>query len=386
MESSGLVLRLKMWGIRGSIPAPLTDAELKQKQARLLDFVVREIKAVGGIEKVFGKHPDITTYLKYVQNLDLPLGGTYGGNTSCFEIQAIDSPLCVVDAGSGLRLLGESLLKKFFRGESLNPLSDGERAKKELNLFLTHYHWDHIQGFPFFPPAFMKDVQIKFYGKNSSTLQLDEVLRGQQESHYFPVSWKDLPCVKECYELPRFNPQAIQIGEVTVTYHELDHPGGSFGYAFEAGGRKIAIVGDSEHREIPPPNAIRLSQNASAIYWDAQYLPEEYRGEMGMSKYGWGHGTYEFGIQCALKAGVCCLILGHHEPTRDDFKIKELEGRAMRYLDQQLQLKANKDRRLEIVIAQEGAEVEIFADGRVQFISGGGRGKVITPEGRTCNA
>lgn len=379
MASSEIVLRLKMWGVRGSIPTPLTDEEVRYKQARLLEHVLQEIRTAGTVEKVFGKEQDVNALLNYLNQLGLPLAGTFGGNTSCFEIQAIESPLCVVDAGSGIRLLGEALLKRFFEGKTLNPLSLRESAKKEVNLFLTHYHWDHIQGFPFFPLAFMRGLEIKFYGKNSSTVQLDDVLRGQQASHYFPVSWKDLPCVKGCYELPRFNPQALQLGEVIVTYSELDHPGGSFGYAFEARGKKVAIVGDSEHREIPPPNTMQLSKNASAIYWDAQYLPEEYRGEVGMSRYGWGHGTYEYGIKCALDSNVCCVILGHHEPNRNDFKMKDMEKRACAFRDEQLRLSKYKGKKLELFLAQEGAIVEVFADGAIRFVSASGKEKMHLP-------
>lgn len=365
----GLVLKFKMWGVRGSIPTPISDQEVRYKQASLLDSIVKEIDRAGTVDRVFGADRTIETYLQYLrQHISLPVTGTFGGNTSCFEIQAINSPLCIVDAGSGIRHLGDYLLKdRFFKGKSLNPLAEGEIAKKQVHLFLTHYHWDHIQGFPFFAPAFMKELEIKFYGKYSSTVQLNEVLRGQQASHYFPVSWKDLPCLKECYELPRFNPHPILLGEVAVTYNELDHPGTSFGYCFETRGKRVVIATDCEHREIPPPNVVKLAKNASVLYWDAQYLPEEYRGEVGMSKYGWGHGTYEFGILCALQANVKCLLLGHHEPTHNDFDLVELAKRAISYRDQQLQLPQNQGKHLDVLMAHEGASLEVFVNGTIQL-------------------
>ena len=354
-----ILIRLTLWGVRGSIPTPLTDQQLRCKQANLLKHVLDEILAAGSVEKLFGKNPTIDTLQKYIDGLGLPLAGTYGGNTTCFEIQMEDSPLCIVDAGSGIRALGDMIIKqRLMNKKNLNPLSKENSTFRRINLFLTHYHWDHIQGFPFFAPAFMDKVQIRFYGKDSSTLPLDEVLRGQQASHYFPVLWKDLPCRKECIELGR-DGGCVELGNARVLYAELDHPGGSFGYAFEIEDKKVAIVADAEPIDILSKSIQKLAKDCTFMYWDGQYLPEEYSGDVGFPRHGWGHGTYEHGIECALMLGVKCMMIGHLEPKRDDFGVKELERRALNFRDEQLQLPKNRGKKLDIVIAQEGMAIEI---------------------------
>ena len=331
-EDSSLVI--KYWGVRGSIPAPLTTREV--------------------IEKVSGIN----------NNPCLPPIGTYGGNTTCIEVQAKDSPLMIIDAGTGIRELGNSLLKNLFSSKNLNPLSSNKETKKDIHLFFTHYHWDHIQGFPFFAPAFMpgdNKVNIHFYGKRDARQRLSAVLEGQQQYPNFPVEFGDMACDTEYRELGRMNLSPIKLpnSQVIIEYRELDHPDRSFGYSFEVNGKKFACATDTEHRDIVDPSISFLAKNADVLYYDAQYTPEEYAGEKGPHKVRWGHSTYEWGVKTALATNTKTLVLGHHEPSRDDLGLKEIEYRATNFLNKQLELPENKDKKLKVIMAYEGLEQKL---------------------------
>ena len=359
-------LVIKYWGVRGSVPAPLTSKEIKEKEQELIDSV-----RIEDIEEDYSRKVGDNCYLdgqKIVKhfgsgtNPSSHLTRVYGGNTTCIEVQAKDSPLMIIDAGTGIRDLGNDLLGKLFSGKNLNPLSSNEKTKKDIHLFFTHYHWDHLQGFPFFAPTFIsgdKAVKINFYGKQDARQRLSEVLKGQQQYPNFPVEWEDIACDKEYRELGRMNPSPISLGKenpVIIEYRELDHPDRSFGYSFEVNGKKFACATDTEHRDIVDPNVLFLAKDADVLYYDGQYTPEEYCGKVGFPRVRWGHSTYEWGVKSALAANAKKLVLGHHEPARDDAGLKALEYRAEIFRDEQLELPENKDKKLEVEMAYEGLE------------------------------
>ena len=340
---------IKYWGVRGSIPAPLTTEQIREKELALIEQIILE----GGTERIFGPkliahvHDKTKEEIKeYLENLPLSVSGTYGGNTTCVEIQARDSPLIIIDAGTGIRALGDELLKRYFSNGNLNPLNSDKKTEKDIHLFFTHYHWDHLQGFPFFAPAFMGDVKIHFYGKRDARKRLSEVLAGQQKYPTFPVEWEDIACGKEYSELGRLTPHILNIGNAEVTYRELDHPDSVFAYAISIGEKKFVFATDTEQRDIPDVALVKLARNANIMYYDAQYTPEEY-GDLKMPKLKWGHSTFEWAIKNAVAANIRTIVLGHHEPKRDDFELSELRQRAIMF-DQE-------DPR-EIIMAYEGLE------------------------------
>ncbi len=354
---------IKYWGVRGSIPAPLTGEQLYEKESAL----IKRISADGGIEKLFGSNCDSDKIESYLKSLPLSLSGTYGGDTTCFEIQVKDSPLIMIDAGTGARGLGKTLLGRIFAAGNLNPLNSVASYNKEIFLFFTHYHWDHLQGFPFFAPGFLPGdfrINLHFYGKSNTRQRLSDVLAGQQEYPNFPVVWEDMPCNKNCIELGRLEPNFIQAGGAKVTYQELTHPDSVFAYKIEAGDKKFVCATDTEHKDSPDPRLIKLARNADVLYYDSQYTPAEYVGTPGtltgaLTKFDWGHSTYEWGIKNALAAGVKTVVLGHHEPMRDDFKLEELMEQALKYCGEQLKLPHNEGKKLEVVMAYQGLEQRI---------------------------
>jgi len=354
---------IKYWGTRGSIPAPLTIEQIRQKETALIKRIVKD----GGCEKLFGSPTCEKKIDDYLNSLPLSLSGTYGGDTTCLEIQIKNSPLIMIDAGTGARNLGKLLIGRFFASKNLNPLNADEKHSRDIVLFFTHYHWDHLQGFPFFAPGFLPGnmrINIHFYGKSNTRQRLSDVLAGQQEYPNFPVVWEDMPCSKNCTELGRLEPNCIQIGEAKITYQELTHPDSVFAYKIEADGKKFVFATDTEHKDNPDPRLISLAKGADILYYDAQYTPEEYIGTPGtltgaMTKFDWGHSTYEWGIKNALAAGVKTIVLGHHEPLRDDFQLEELLDRARRFCDEQLKLTQNKEKTLEVVLAHQGMEQKL---------------------------
>ncbi len=290
-------------------------------------------------------------------------------DTTCVEIQVKDSPLIVIDSGSGARNLGRDLTGRLFGKRSLNPLNSNVDYNKELHLFFTHYHWDHIQGFPFFTPAFLtgqQQITVNFYGKDNAGNKISDVLAGQQQFPNFPVVWQDMPCVSNYHELKRLDPVQLEVGNTNVSYRELAHPDSVFAYRIEIRGRSFVFATDTEHKDSPDPRLIQLAKGANILYYDSQYTPEEYRGKPGtltgsLTKFDWGHSTYEWAIKNALEANVNVVILGHHEPLRDDFGLEELAIRAVTFKDEQLKLPENKGKNLEVQLAYQGMEYKLHA-------------------------
>lgn len=376
-------MKVTYWGVCGSIPAPLQDASIRQKQKAL----IKRIVADGGTGKLFPETSGVGESGEsggpggpgkprqtredpidaYLSRLSPAISGTYGGETTCVEIQIPDTPLIVLDAGTGIRHLGKVLLKRLFAGEPLNPLSKDPTTAREIHLFLSHYHWDHLQGFPFFGPGFIPGpmkVNIFFYGKKNTQQRLSQVLSGLQQCPNFPIEWDDMPCGKNFIELGRMESDSIKIGQAQIHYQQLTHPDVVFAYSVSAFGKKFIFATDTEHKDIPDPRLVKLARDGNALYYDSQYLPEEYAGTPGtltgaMSKLDWGHSTYEWAVRNALAANVKTVVLGHHEPERDDFQLEALYERAVRFAQEEVKAPGNKGKQLEVVLAFQGLQQEL---------------------------
>jgi phosphoribosyl 1,2-cyclic phosphodiesterase len=267
----------------------------------------------------------------------------YGGNTPCVEVR-FDDVLFICDAGSGIRELGKDLLTR-------------QPPPKDLHLFITHTHWDHIQGFPFFAPVYLKTMPIHFYGRQSHDNTNYQLLSGQMSSEYFPVSFKEIgPNISADY----LENGEREIGGVRVRSFPLNHPGGSFGYSFEKDGIKIVYATDNEleiesgdtfpdlegsgpPRRVPAA-LLQVAQDADLLIMDAQYDEKEYA-----SKRKWGHSCCFSVTDLATQAKVKTLALFHHDPESTDQMIDE-RVQACR------QRAARHDAALVICAAREGVE------------------------------
>lgn len=249
-------LQLKFWGVRGSTPTP-TPANL-----------------------------------------------AYGGNTSCVEIRAGDGEQIIIDGGTGVRNLGLSLVEEFRE----QPL--------QLKVFLTHFHWDHIQGLPFFAPFYDGANSVSFHSFPPEK-QLCETLEGQMSSPYFPVNFEFLPARRKFIQIDR---QTLRYGDLSITSFPMNHPQGANGYRIESRGAAIVFASDLEHGHPQLDRILReYCEGADILIFDAQYTPEEYASHAG-----WGHSTYVEACRVASDAHVKELVLFHHDPGHDDAKLDEM--------------------------------------------------------------
>jgi phosphoribosyl 1,2-cyclic phosphodiesterase len=259
-------MRIKMWGVRGSIPTPGPDT----------------------VE--------------------------FGGNTSCYEVRA-GGALIILDGGTGIRLLGQELMREL-------PI--------EAWMFFSHVHWDHIQGFPFFTPAFVRGNKFHLFGGLNVSRTLEETLAGQMDYPSFPVHLSEMGASMTFRDL--YEGEAVLVGpdrDVRVTNARGNHPNGVYAYRVDHDGKSVVYVTDSEHYAIVDPKLLKLAKGADVLIFDAMYTPEEYAGHVGgVPKTGWGHATFEAGCELARQAGVKQLVLHHHDPMQTDAMVREKERRA----------------------------------------------------------
>lgn len=228
-----------------------------------------------------------------------------GGNTSCVEIETETGECIVIDAGTGIRLFGLDYLKR-------------ENAPRTINLFISHAHWDHIQGFPFFVPAMLADFEINIYGMP----QIHESLATQMREPFFPLNFKDL---KSKVKFHSMNGNTVDAGGCKVTAFSLQHPQEVFGFKVQDQGKTVAYSSDTEHTfGAKIDSFIEAIRDSDVLLYDAQYTPDQY----SKGRIGWGHSTYVAATEIARDAGVKKLVLFHHEPTHDDATIEYIEKKA----------------------------------------------------------
>ncbi len=281
----------------------------------------------------------------------------YGGNTSCVEVRA-DGQIIILDAGTGMRLLGQELVAEF------------ESQPIDATLLLTHTHWDHIQGLPFFQPVYKPQNHLRILGFEGARHGLEVVLAGQMESPFFPIGLREVPANVRIEELQEMS---FNVGPVRVEATFANHPGICVGYRLFTSGGSIAFFPDNEpFPEAAPPTRAAGGAEASAqpfaksenrkmieflrgtdvLIMDTQYDANEYKHHTG-----WGHGCPDDVVSLALEAEVKTLYLFHHDPSHDDAKISQM-------LEQARKLVAARKGNLHIEAAREGAMVELPA--RVQ--------------------
>jgi phosphoribosyl 1,2-cyclic phosphodiesterase len=234
----------------------------------------------------------------------------YGGNTTCIEVRLANGTLIVLDCGSGLRALGKSLLREF----ATRPMHG--------YVFLTHFHWDHIQGIPFFLPLYKSGNTILFHSVVGDGRQLKEVVEAQMVSPYFPVDPSHMAAARHFYEL---SAGPINLNGAIISSAPMNHPQGCVGYRIEADGASFVLATDTEPGSPTHDQALReLARDADLLVYDSQYTPEQLQGE----KRGWGHSSWREGTRVARDSGAKRLVLFHHDPDSDDSFVDGLVARA----------------------------------------------------------
>jgi len=255
----------------------------------------------------------------------------YGGNTSCVEMQ-VGSHRLVFDGGTGLRVLGQSLLREM-------PLN--------VHMFFTHSHWDHIQGFPFFVPAFIKGNKFKIYGAiapNGSTIE--QRLNDQMLHPNFPVPLQIMAADLQFCDIEIG--ESVKLDDVVVENALLNHPGEAVGYRVSWNGHAAAYVTDTEHfPDRLDEHVLWLDRNADLLIYDATYTNEEYHSEKS-SKVGWGHSTWQEAVKVAEAANVKKLVIFHHDPLHNDAFMDQIQEHTL-------------DQFPNSVVAYEGLEIDLLA-------------------------
>lgn len=255
----------------------------------------------------------------------------YGGNTPCIEMR-VNGQRLIFDGGTGLRVLGQSLLAQM-------PV--------EAHMFFTHSHWDHIQGFPFFTPAFIKGNCFHIYGAiapNGSTVE--QRLNDQMLHPNFPVPLQIMGADLRFYDVEVGKP--VEIGDVTVEAAPLNHPGEAVGYRVSWQDYAVAYVTDTEHfPDRVDENVLWLARQADVLIYDATYTDEEYHSPKS-SKVGWGHSTWQEAVKVAEAAGVKKLVIFHHDPLHNDDHLDKIGEQVARVFPNSL-------------LAWEGLEIQLVA-------------------------
>lgn len=277
----------------------------------------------------------------------------YGGNTSCVELTTDAGDLLIFDCGTGARPLGLELA-----AASSKPI--------HASLLIGHTHWDHIQGFPFFAPAFMEGNKLDVYAPVGSQGSLQKILAGQMEHTYFPVELAELPASISYFDLSE---GSFKIGGASITSQYLNHPAVTLGYRVECDNAVAVYVTDHEPfaetlwRKDSEPGKIEsilhdgdrrhagFMAGADLVIHDAQYTPSEYP-----AKKNWGHSTFEYVAEIASAAGVRRVALTHHDPTHDDAFVKQIEEDARKVAQR-------FGDKLEVLCAYEGCTIDL-GDGK----------------------
>ncbi|MCX7634855.1 MAG: MBL fold metallo-hydrolase, partial [Syntrophales bacterium] len=314
-------MEVHFWGSRGSLPAPLTHDQIRTK-------ITHAVRAASGLPLRTEEAVEAFT-----ASLPFSVRGGYGGNTSCMEIRGGGEEYVLCDAGTGLRDFGRTVTGK---------------TTAVYNILLSHLHWDHIQGFPFFTPAYVPGNVIHIFGLHP---RQQESFVTQQRAPFFPVPLQATVAHMDFTVLE--TGVAYNLGGHGVQCIKQVHPGDSFGYAFSAHGKKIVYSTDSEHHgdiKETNPAFIDFIRGADLLIYDAQYNFLE----ASETKKNWGHSNNILAVEIAVTGEVKRLCLFHHEHTYGDDELDRLAAETEAYLKSYAPAST-----LEIFMAYDGLTIAV---------------------------
>jgi phosphoribosyl 1,2-cyclic phosphodiesterase len=317
-------MKIRFWGTRGSIPVSLTTQDLRLKLGAAL-------QAANG--RAFADRTEID---RFVAELSFDISGTFGGHSSCVQLVTGRPEHFVLDLGSGARPLGQYMLAQY-----------GPANPQTYHVFMSHLHWDHIMGLPFFTPAYIPGNRVVIH---SGHPHAEFALRRQQEDPSFPVGFEYLGAT---IEFVVHTPGLAQtVAGVEVNLKKQRHGGDSYGWRFDDQGKRVVYSTDSEHHvdDLAEREAfVEFFRDADAVIFDAMYS----LAEAVSVKADWGHSSNTVGVEMCLAANAKRLLLFHHEPAYSDSQIQQICHESQRY--EQIMREGNA---LEVSSAWDGLEVE----------------------------
>jgi len=318
-------MNIKFWGVRGSIPTPTSPSRIKSKISAIVEQITPE-----DLESAESRE-------RFLSGLPPWLFGTVGGNSPCVSVTFDHNNDCIVfDCGSGLRELGIA--------QAALP-SSGEKTKaNHFHIFLSHFHWDHLQGLPFFGPAYNPAIALDFY---SPVGNLEKTLSAQMVHPYFPVTLEAMGSKKTYHYMEN----AVDISGRVVTAKKMNHPGGSHAYCVNEKGKRLIYSTDTELQSgdfLKNDENTAFFQDADMIIIDCQYTLGE-----AIEKYNWGHSAFSLAVDFSANWNIKHMVMFHHDPTYDDQKLYGILQSARWYLER-MNLKG-----IEITLAYEGLEISI---------------------------
>ncbi|SFV16060.1 MBL fold metallo-hydrolase [Pseudoduganella namucuonensis] len=322
-------MKARIWGARGSLPVALTHKQIRAKLVTALE---------GAIGRGLDDSAKIADYID--NHLGFEVRGTFGGHSSCVEVEAWDPDTTqehvILDMGSGVRPLGGSKLAKY-----------GPGKPQTYHVFMSHLHWDHIMGFPFFTPAYIPGNRIVIHGCHA---ELERAFRRQQEAISFPVTFDQLGAKIEFRQMEPGVP--VEINGLRVTAKLQLHAGDSYGYRLEHGGQTLIYSTDSEHKledEAERQAFVDFFRDADLVIFDAMYS----LADAISVKADWGHSSNVVGVELCQLARARRLCLFHHEPIYDDAQIARVLAETRRYAE------ITGEAPLEVLAAYDGMEIDL---------------------------
>jgi len=339
-------MRVRFWGVRGSCPAPASSGEIKQRLAQVLRlYASQQARAQAAGEPALDIEDDAALEA-WLGSLPPEVSSFVGSNTPCVELLPFGGskegaageggPMFILDMGSGLRLLGNALMKREFG-----------RGTGRARLFLSHYHWDHIQGFPFFKPAYVPGNRLDIHTRHA---HLRSRLLRQQTAPFFPAaSWESMRADLRFHQMDG-SPQLLD--GVRVSSLELDHPSKSYAYRFECEGKTLVYASDGAYQNLDDVSIqpfVEFYAEADVLIFDAQFSLTE-----SFEKRSWGHSSAIIGLELASQARVKKMVLFHHDPDADDAWLHHLLETARDYAAHTPAALRRRGQHVEMLIAREG--------------------------------
>jgi len=314
-------MNIHFWGVRGSLPTPLTPSRIKSKISAILEQITPDDIA------------NAETREKFLADLPPWLFGTVGGNSPCLSVEFEDQQKeCIIfDCGSGLREMGMAQIAE-------------KHKTSHYHVFLSHFHWDHLHGLPFFAPGYNPSVEMDFY---SPVPDIEKILSGQMVHPYFPVRLETMGARKTFHHLV----DKIEVCGRKITYKKMNHPGDSYAYCVNEDGKRFIYSTDTELSS----NDFLKNEENTTFFKDADLIVIDCQYTLGeaINKYNWGHSAFSLAVDFVANWGIKHMVMFHHDPSYDDHKLYGILQSAKLYLERM------NITDIELTLAFEGLEISL---------------------------